>query len=108
MLTTLSSESFCNARRDADSGAVVGTSSNPYALDSRKQLDLKALAELQRKLEELGPPPSREYRIHPDDLAEIQRFFAPMPGEAPVTHWLSLRLIPDADAPRLPRLKGTP
>lgn len=60
------------------------------------------------RLREVPSPPT-EYRLHPDDLKELQtqaRWVSPQIHDIdfqPLTHFGGLRLVADPSAPRLPR-----
>lgn len=67
---------------------------------------IQTINELQKwKLNGSAPP--REYRMHPDDLEEfrrqMRREIATYPCENNGDWLMGIRIIPDADAPRLPR-----
>jgi hypothetical protein len=59
--------------------------------------------------EALGPPPQREYRMHPDDFKELRGHCVPHvfePGS--MDRFSGLQIVLDEDAARLPRLKSSP
>jgi hypothetical protein len=63
--------------------------------------------EAAERLKALGPPPAREFRLHPDDMAELKAAVAPHAPNImwPIGEFGGLDIVIDENATRLPRAK---
>ena len=53
----------------------------------------------------LGPPPQREYRMHPDDFKELRAMCEPRVFEhGSMDRFSGVQIVLDEDAERLPRI----